>query len=191
MPDRVREDVPIRITWSVPHPEMTGKMLDIVARDWQLKLKPAAEKLLPAGAILYQMNEEDVQRIMAHPRAMIGSDGLPHDDFPHPRLWGTFPRVLGHYSRDLGLFSLEEAVHKMTGRTAAVFGMVDRGVIRQGAHADLVLFDPVTVRDLATYDQPTLPSEGIIETWINGQSAFAAGQATEARAGRLVTRGKA
>jgi len=196
MPDRVRDDVPVRITWSVPHPEMTGKMLDIVARDWQLKLKPAAEKLLPAGAILYQMNEEDVQRIMAHPRAMIGSDGLPHDDFPHPRLWGTFPRVLGHYSRDLGLFSLEEAVHKMTGRTAQVFGMVDRGVIRVGAHADLVLFDPLTVRDAATYDQPTLPSEGIIETWVAGQSAFAAGpngqggRATEARAGRLVTRGK-
>jgi len=191
MPDRVREDVPVRVTWSIPHPEMTGKMLDIVARDWQLKLKPAAEKLLPAGAIMYQMNEEDVRRIMAHPRAMIGSDGLPHDDFPHPRLWGTFPRVLGHYSRDLGLFSLEEAVHKMTGRTAQVFGIVDRGVIRQGAHADLVLFDPLTVRDAATYDQPTLPSEGIIETWVNGQSAFAAGQATEARAGRLVTRGKA
>ena len=68
---------------------------------------------------------------------MIGSDGLPHDAHPHPRLWGTFPRVLGHYARDLGLFSLEEAVRKMTGHTAAVFGMTDRGVIRPGAFADL------------------------------------------------------
>ena len=96
------------------------------------------------------MNEADVQRIMAHHLAMIGSDGLPHDTFPHPRLWGTFPRVLGHYARDLGLFSMEAAVNKMTGHTASVFGMVDRGVVRPGAYADLVLFDPLTVRDTAT-----------------------------------------
>ena len=189
MPDRVREDVPVRITWSIPHPEASGKMLADLARDWQLGLREAAEKLLPAGGIFHQMAEDDVQRILSHPRAMIGSDGLPHDDFPHPRLWGTFPRVLGHYARDLKLFSLEDAVHKMTGRTAQVFGMHDRGVIRAGAYADLVLFDPATVRDAATYEQPTLPAEGILETWINGQSAFLAGQgATAARAGRLVTR---
>ena len=191
MPDRVRPDVPVRITWSIPHPEASGKMLADLARGWNLDLKEAAEKLLPAGGIFYQMDEEDVQRILRHPRAMIGSDGLPHDAFPHPRLWGTFPRVLGHYARDLKLFSLEDAVHKMTGRTAQVFGMVDRGVIRAGAYADLVLFDPATVRDAATYEQPTLPAEGIKETWVNGQSAFVAGQgATVARAGRVVTRGR-
>ena len=77
----------------------------------------AAERLIPAGAIYFQMHEQDVQRIMAHRLAMIGSDGLPHDTFPHPRLWGTFPRVLGHYARDLKLFSLEAAVHKMTGHS--------------------------------------------------------------------------
>ena len=107
--------------------------------------RAAAERLTPAGAIYFQMDEPDVQRIMAHRLSMIGSDGLPHDSYPHPRLWGTFPRVLGHYARDLGLFSLEEAVRKMTGHTAAVFGMTDRGVIREGAYADLVLFDPDTV----------------------------------------------
>ena len=107
---------------------------------------------------------------------MIGSDGLPHDAYPHPRLWGTFPRVLGHYARDLGLFSLEEAVHKMTGHTAEVFGMADRGVIRAGAYADLVLFDPATVRDASTYDAPTQPAEGILETWVNGQSAYVRGR---------------
>jgi len=189
--ERVRADVPVQITWSVPHPEMGGRMLDEVARDWQLSLKAAAEKLAPAGGIFFQMQEDDVQRIMAHDLSMIGSDGLPHDDSPHPRLWGTFPRVLGHYARDLGLFSLETAIHKMTGRTAAVFGMVDRGVIRVGAFADLVLFDPATVRDTATYQQPTQPAEGILETWINGQSAYVAGKgATAARAGRLVTRNR-
>ena len=75
---------------------------------------------------------------------MIGSDGLPHDTHPHPRLWGTFPRVIGRYARDAGLFSLEAAIHKMTGLTASVFRLKDRGAIRPGAFADLVLFDPAT-----------------------------------------------
>jgi N-acyl-D-amino-acid deacylase len=192
MPNRLRKDVPVQITWSVPHPELAGRMLDDIAKEWNLDPKIAAERLLPAGAIYFQMDEPDVQRIMAHRLAMIGSDGLPHDSYPHPRLWGTFPRVLGHYARDLGLFSLEEAVRKMTGHTASVFGMVDRGMIRTGAYADLVLFDPATVRDASTYDAPTKPSEGILETWINGQSAYVFGDgATIARAGRLVTRGQA
>ncbi|PPQ31346.1 N-acyl-D-amino-acid deacylase family protein [Rhodopila globiformis] len=189
MPNRLRDDVPVRITWSVPHPELAGRMLADIAREWQLEPRQAAERLLPAGAIYYQMDESDVQRIMAHRLAMIGSDGLPHDAYPHPRLWGTFPRVLGHYARDLNLFSLEEAVRKMTGHTASVFGMVDRGVIREGAYADMVLFDPDTVCDAATYEAPTRPAIGILETWVNGQSAYVAGEgATAARAGRLVTR---
>jgi len=121
--------------------------------------------------------------------AMIGSDGLPHDAFPHPRLWGTFPRVLGHYVRDLGVLSMEDAVRKMTGHTADVFGLVDRGVIRVGAYADLALFDPSTVRDAATFNEPTKPAEGILETWVNGASAYVHGLgATAARGGRLVTR---
>jgi N-acyl-D-amino-acid deacylase len=192
MPQRVRPDVRVQITWSVPHPEFAGRMLADIAMEWQLDLKTAAERLSPAGGIFFQMDEADVQRIMAHRLAMIGSDGLPHDSYPHPRLWGTFPRVLGHYARDLGLFSLEEAVHKMTAHTAAVFGMVDRGMIREGAYADLVLFDPATVRDTSTYDAPTRVAEGILETWVNGQSAYVFGDgATAARAGRLVTRNKA
>jgi N-acyl-D-amino-acid deacylase len=191
MPQRVRPDVPVQITWSVPHPEFAGRMLADIAMEWQLDLKEAAERLTPAGGIFFQMDEADVQRIMAHRLAMIGSDGLPHDSYPHPRLWGTFPRVLGHYARDLGLFSLEEAVRKMTGHTASVFGMVDRGVIREGAFADLVLFDLATVHDASTYDAPTRPAEGILETWVNGQSAYVFGDgATAARAGRLVTRNR-
>ncbi len=189
IPARIREDVVTKVTWSVPHPEMSGRMLAEVAAEWGLTLHQAAERLQPAGAIYFQMDEADVQRILAHPRSMVGSDGLPHDKFPHPRLWGTFPRVLGHYARELNLFSLETAVHKMTGRTAEVFGLVDRGVIRAGAYADLVLFDPATVRDAADFDHPTRPSEGILETWVNGQSAYVGTTgATPSRAGRLVTR---
>ncbi len=192
IPSRLRPDVPVQVTWSIPHPEMAGRMLPDIAKEWGLSDRQAAEKLLPAGAIFFQMHEDDVQRIMAHRLAMIGSDGLPHDSYPHPRLWGTFPRVLGHYARDLGLFSMEDAVRKMTGHTAEVFGLVDRGVVRAGAYADLVLFDPATVRDASTYDAPTTPAEGIVETWVNGQSAYVYGQgATAARGGRLVTRNRA
>jgi N-acyl-D-amino-acid deacylase len=191
MPERLRPDVPVQITWSVPHPEVAGRMLDDIAREWGATPREAAEKLLPAGAIFFQMDEQDVQRILAHRLAMIGSDGLPHDAFPHPRLWGTFPRVLGHYARDLGLFSMEAAVHKMTGHTADVFGLVDRGVIRAGAYADLVLFDPATVCDASTFAEPTRPADGILETWINGQSAYVHGKGAAAEhAGRLLTRNR-
>ncbi len=175
MPERLRQDVPVQVTWSVPHPEQAGRDLDAIARDWGMTRKAAAEKLLPAGAIYFQMDEADVRRIMAHPRSMIGSDGIPHDAKPHPRLWGTFPRVLGHYVRDVGLFSLETAVHKMTGRTAQVFGLPDRGTLRPGAFADLVLFDPATVRDHATYANPDAISEGIRRVWCNGETTFREG----------------
>lgn len=191
IPDRVRADVPVRITWSVPHPEMAGRKLDEIAEAWGIGLRDAAERLVPAGGVFHQMDEQDVRRILAHPLAMIGSDGLPHDAFPHPRLWGTFPRVLGHYACELGLFSLETAVHKMTGRPAEVFGIVDRGAIRPGAYADLVLFNPSTVKDAATYEAPTKPAEGIVQTWVNGRTAYTdAGGVENSDAGRLLTRGR-
>jgi N-acyl-D-amino-acid deacylase len=123
--------------------------------------------------------------------SMIGSDGIPHDAHPHPRLWGTFPRVLGHYARGLGLFSMEVAVHKMTGRCAEAYGIVDRGVLREGAYADLVLFDPNTVIDAATFEKPKQASIGIEEVWLNGVPTFQAAKgATGERPGRLVTRHK-
>ena len=108
---------------------------------------------------------------------------------PHPRLWGTFPRVLGHYVRELGLMALETAIHKMTGRTAMVFGIADRGAITPGAFADLVLLDAATVKDRSTWEDPIQPADGILETWVNGQSAYVHGAGvTGARAGRLLRR---
>jgi len=191
MPDRLRDDVRVIITWSVPHPEFAGKDLAEVARGWNMDQRAAAEKLLPAGAITFQMDEEDVRRIMAHPMSVIGSDGIPHDAHPHPRLWGTFPRVLGLYSRQLGLFDLETAVHKMTGRTAALFGMVDRGVLKVGAYADLVLFDPHAVLDRATFEDPKQESAGIDEVWTNGVPVFRAGTGlTGETPGRLIRRNR-
>jgi N-acyl-D-amino-acid deacylase len=190
MPDKVREGLRCLITWSVPYPEMAGRDLSEIARTWNTDMRAAAERLTPAGAVTFQMDEEDVRRIMRHPLSMIGSDGLPHDAKPHPRLWGTFPRVLGFYTRQLGLMDMETAVHKMTGRAAGVFGMVDRGVIREGAFADLVLFDPATIIDNATFEDPVQMSVGIEKVWANGVMSFADGKATGEKPGRLVTRGR-
>jgi N-acyl-D-amino-acid deacylase len=189
MPERLRDEVRVVVTWSVPHPEMQGRDLADVAAEWGMTRAAAAAKLLPAGAVYFQMNEDDVRRIIAHPRSMIGSDGLPHDSFPHPRLWGTFPRVLGHYARDLGLLTLEDAVRKMTGLTAEVFGIPDRGLIRPGHHADLVLFDATTVIDSATFEDPIRPSQGIERVWVNGVESYRWGDeigTTRERAGRLI-----
>jgi N-acyl-D-amino-acid deacylase len=117
---------------------------------------------------------------------MIGSDGLPHDAHPHPRLWGTFPRVLGHYVREIGLLSLEDAVRKMTGLTAGRFGLVDRGVLRTGGFADLVLFAPDSIIDRATFEAPRQAAAGIALVMVNGEVAYRDGAATGATAGRML-----
>ncbi|HEX5865569.1 MAG TPA: D-aminoacylase, partial [Casimicrobiaceae bacterium] len=144
--------IDVMVTWSTPHPEMAGRMLADIAVEWGCTQHEACERLQPGGACYFQMREDDVQRVLKYPATMIGSDGLPHDQHPHPRLWGTFPRVLGHYSRDLGLFSLETAVHKMSGLSARQFKLEDRGEIRVGAYADVVMFDAATVKDVATFE---------------------------------------
>lgn len=187
--DRLRDDMPVQISSSEPHPEMAGRMLADIAAEWGVDLVTAAKRLLPAAAIYFMMDEADVSRIVSHPRSMIGSDGIPSNDMPHPRLWGTFPRVLGHYARDLGLISLEAAVYKMTGLTAGVFGMADRGILKAGAYADLVLFDPDTVIDTATFTQPKTPARGIEEVWVNGVSSYVGGRGVTGEcAGRLIAR---
>ncbi len=117
------------------------------------------------------MDEADVRRILAHPESMIGSDGLPHNTHPHLRLWGTFPHVLGYYCRERGLFTLEQAVRKMTGLSAQTFALANRGVLRAGAFADMVLFDPAGVRDRATFEDPTTPATGIDQVLVNGEVA--------------------
>ncbi len=99
---------------------------------------------------------------------MIGSDGLPHDRHPHPRLWGTFPRVLARYCRERGLFPLEQAVHKMIGLSARNFKLHRRGQLQAGWYADIVVFDPARVRDRASYEQPLEVSEGIAAVYVNG-----------------------
>jgi N-acyl-D-amino-acid deacylase len=134
------------------------------------------------------MDDRDVQRILQFGPTMIGSDGLPHDEAPHPRLWASFPRVLGHYGRGLGLFPLETAIHKMTGLTAKNFGLADRGVIREGAFADLTVLDPDTVAEGATFKRPIAPAVGIHTVIVNGAVAWQGGRPSGARPGRVLRR---
>lgn len=176
------------VTWSKAHPEFAGQDLDKIADKMGVTQEQAVNQLLPAGAIYFRMDEGDVQKILQFGPTMIGSDGLPHDASPHPRLWATFPRVLGHYRRGLGLFSLETAVHKMTGLTATNFGLTDRGVIQEGAFADLTLFNEETVDAVATYENPIALSKGIETVIVNGDIVWEHGHVTAARPGRVLSR---
>ncbi|HEX5236215.1 MAG TPA: D-aminoacylase [Silvibacterium sp.] len=185
---QVDERVKITITWSTPHPEVSGQSLEQIARLWSIPQLEAARRLQPGGAIYHSISEEDMRRILRHPATMIGSDGLPNDPHPHPRLWGAFPRVLGRYSRDEKLFPLTEAVHKMTGMPAQRFSIAHRGLIRENYYADLVLFDPATILDTATFDDPQQPATGIARVWVNGVLSYTAQGATEHRAGRFLPR---
>ncbi|WNK00792.1 D-aminoacylase [Thalassospiraceae bacterium LMO-JJ14] len=189
MVERISVAEKVLIVASDKHPRTAGWYLKDIALEWGMSEAEAAEELLPAQAIYFAMHEDDVRRVLAHPRAMVGSDGIPGTDAPHPRLWGTFPRVLGYYARDEGLFSLETAVHKMTGHTASVFGFSDRGELRVGAVADITVFDPETVLDRATFEKPTTPSDGIEHVIVGGEVILESGRQTAARPGRLLSRG--
>ena len=185
---RLAEARRVIITWSVPEPEAGGHDLSDIAEEWGCSVEDACDRLQPAGAIYFMMDEADVQRIIKHQHSMIASDGLPHDHHPHPRLWGTFPRVLGHYSRDLELLSLEDAVHRMSGKPASVFGLGGRGELKEGNFADLVVFDPKTVLDMADFDHPTEPATGIDTVFVNGRTVWHDGAATDARPGKAIRR---
>ena len=185
-----------RVTWM---PELEGKTL----HDWAVKrgIDPVPERAAPlvieaqlnggASMIYHVIDEGDVQRIMRHPQTMIGSDGRlskPGEGHPHPRGYGTFPRVLGRYVRELKLLTLEQAVHKMTGMPAARLGLTDRGVLREGAVADVVIFDAATVADRATFEDPHQYPAGIDAVLVNGVPMVEAGAFTNARPGRVLRR---
>ena len=186
--DAVEQASRTLIAWSKTFPEASGHYIDDLMAERGVDLDTMIASLQPAGAIYFSMDEGDVERILAYPETMVGSDGLPHDTFPHPRLWGAFPRVLGYYTRERNLYSLETAVHKMTGLPAARFGLRGRGLIEVGCAADLVIFDPDTIADGATFADPMRPATGIHQVYVNGVLTWADGAHTGARAGQVIRR---
>jgi N-acyl-D-amino-acid deacylase len=185
---RARNATRVTVTWSKSLPQYAGRDLTDITAELGGTQEEVVDLLSPAGAIYYMMDDQDVQRILAFDKTMIGSDGLPHDDAPHPRLWGSFPRVLGHYGRSMGLFSLETAIHKMSGLTAKNFGLVDRGVVREGAFADLTIFNPETVDEGASFTKPIAPAVGIDTVFVNGIVVWRDGKPSGARPGQVLRR---
>ena len=184
-------DVVIASTQS--HPQWEGRSIADFSAEWSQGAAEAAERILAAEPlatiVMHSMSEDDVRTVMRHPSTMIGSDGIPSlEGRPHPRLFGTFARVLGHYARDVGVFSLAEAVHRMTGFPARKFGLEGRGVVREGAHADLVVFDPSEVIDVGTYEDPKRSPAGISHVFVNGRLAARGGEQTDQRAGSPLRR---
>ncbi len=187
-----------RVEWM---PELEGQTL----RDWATMrgMEPTAEtgaelvieavKRGGASAIYHVLDASDVERIMQHPHTMIASDGRltqPGIGHPHPRWYGTFPRVLGRYVREMRVLELEDAVRKMTSLPAARVGLAGRGIIEEGAIADLVLFDPETVIDNATFDNPHQYPSGIPFVIVNGVVAVDRGEFSGVRAGKVLRKGK-
>jgi N-acyl-D-amino-acid deacylase len=178
----------VLITWSDTVKGVSGRDLKDIAQEMGCSIYDAADRLQPAGAIYFMMDEKDVQAAMSHPGAMIGSDGIPFDTHPHPRLWGTFPRVLGHYSRDLKLFPIEDAVRRMTSYSAQRFHLTKRGEVKPGFYADICIFDPATVIDTATFEKPISPAKGIDTVLCNGAIVWRDGKPADGRAGRALKR---
>ena len=155
----------------------------------------AVVRLLEAenqGIIARFGDESDLIAIMQHPTTSIACDcGASLSERGHPRGWGSFPKVLGEYVREKGALTLEQAIHKMTGLPAKTIGMTDRGTLREGQAADITIFDPANIIDRATYEEPTLPSEGVIHVLVNGRFAWRDGEATGRQGGRVLFRGRA
>ena len=185
------DDVPlaekILLTWCEPYPDFAGAEFGDICREWGVSTEEAVKRLSPAGANYFQIDENDLQRVLKFPSSMIGSDGMPGESVTHPRLWGTFPRILGHYCRELKLFSLEEAVSKMTGLPARNFKIKDRGFIKKQMHADITVFDPKTVADNAQYNRPERLSSGIDFVYVNGELVYSEESWTGNRPGKLLT----
>lgn len=175
------------------NPQWEGRNIQEIADDEGCPGREMADRIVEAEGrncliVIDSMSEDDVREMIVHPAVMTGSDGVVGGSRPHPRLHHTYPRVLGHYSRDEGLLELADAIHRMTGMCADRFGFVDRGAIRPGAFADLVLFDPATIIDTGTYLDPTTVPEGIHGVWVNGERVVADGAVTGNRPGRVVRR---
>ncbi|MFT5172546.1 MAG: N-acyl-D-amino-acid deacylase [Gammaproteobacteria bacterium] len=175
-------------------PDWEGQSMQSLSALLGLAPRQAAERIVElapgATAILHMISEEDVRVVMRHPSTMIGSDGIPAPGGrPHPRLYNSFARVLGHYARDERVFDLSTAVYRMTGFSADKFALRDRGQIKEGSFADLVLFDASTIVDRGTFEEPNQFPDGIHEVFVNGRSAVREDAVSDERAGKVLRRG--
>jgi N-acyl-D-amino-acid deacylase len=177
------------------HSDFVGKSIAEIARlegkdPFNVIFDLVAEELREVIAILFMMGDEDIRRIMQNPWTMIGSDGIPGFGVNkvHPRMTGTFPRVLGKYVREEAVLSIEEAVRKMTSLPAQTFGLKRKGLLKEGLDADLVIFDPHTVKDGSTYEEPNRPPQGIFNVFVNGQLAAENGHIRGATSGQVLRR---
>ena len=185
------EDVVIAACFE--RPEWEGRSVAELAHQFGVVPGAAAERVereAPSTTVvLHMMDEADVQTVLRHPSTMIGSDGIPTlEGKPHPRLYNTFARVIGHYARDLRVLPLASAIHRMTGFPARKFRLEGRGQIAPGAWADLVLFDPERIIDRGTFEEPNRYPDGIAAVIVAGTVAVRDGQLTGARAGRVLRR---
>jgi N-acyl-D-amino-acid deacylase len=178
-------------------PSLAGKNLAELtqARGHEVSLESASETVLwlvengGCSGVFHAMGEQDLERILMHPATMIASDGqivVFGRAAPHPRSYGTFARILGVYVRDKRVITLEDAVRKMSSFPAARVGFSDRGVLRPGMKADLAIFDPASVRDKATYEQPHQYAEGFAYVIVNGQIVYENGAMTSAHPGKVI-----
>ena len=175
------------------HEKYEGRYISDIAAELDLPVGDAIRKILhdeenSPSVIMFLMDEADVTRVIADDHCMIGSDGLPSGGKPHPRLYGTMARVLEKYVRQDGVLSLEEGVRKMTSLPARKHLLADRGVLKEGAFADIVIFNPETVADIATYTEPRQYPTGIEYVVVNGAVAVDGGKQTDARPGRMLRR---
>lgn len=185
----------VLIAFAPKHPAWEGRTIATLANWWDLDAEAAAQRVVDGEGdacfvVVFTMDERDVKTVMAHPTTMIGSDGVPTGGNPHPRLYGCFARVLGRYVREEKVLDLPTAIHRMTGMPAAKFQLLDRGAIRPGAFADLVVFDPARIDDLATYTEPRQPPAGVRAVYVNGTAVARDGRHTGARPGRGLRRGR-
>jgi N-acyl-D-amino-acid deacylase len=193
-PERIFERVPAIIA-SVKHnkEKYEGKYITDIAQELDLPVGDAIRRILKEeegtpSVIMFIMDEDDVRRVAADPHCMVGSDGLPTEGKPHPRLYGTMAAFIEKYVRGVPLMPLEEAVRKMTSLPAAKHRLKERGALRTGWFADIVVFDPETIADVATYAEPRQYPAGIDYVIVNGQVAAERGVQTDARAGHMLRR---
>jgi N-acyl-D-aspartate/D-glutamate deacylase len=182
----------LRIARYTPRPERVGRDLAAIARDEKITAVDLVIDIQRHGGaqiVSFGMNEDDVRQVMQHDFVATASDGSAHlpggGDQPHPRNYGTFPRKI-HYAQDEKLITLEQAIRSCSGLPAAILHLPDRGLIRPGAFADIVVFDPETFRDAATFDNPTRYAPGVAYLFINGVAAVAEGKPQDVLPGRAL-----